>query len=36
MCVTASQVENMPRFDNCKSTRTDRYKLGKIIGIDRK
>jgi sugar lactone lactonase YvrE len=31
--VTASQIENMPRFNNGKSTRTEPYKLWKIIGI---
>jgi sugar lactone lactonase YvrE len=36
MYVTASQIENMPRFNNGKSTRTDPYKLWKIIGINRK
>jgi sugar lactone lactonase YvrE len=34
--VTASQIENMPRFNNGKSTRTEPYKLWKIIGIGRK
>jgi sugar lactone lactonase YvrE len=34
--VTASQIENMPRFNNGKSTRTEPYKLWKVIGIDRK
>jgi len=34
--VTASQIENMPRFNNGKSTRTEPYKLWKIIGINRK
>ena len=33
--VTASQIENMPRFNNGKSTRTEPYKLWKIIGIDK-
>jgi sugar lactone lactonase YvrE len=33
--VTASQIENMPRFNNGKSTRTEPYKLRKIIGIKR-
>ncbi len=33
--VTASQIENMPRFNNGKSTRTEPYKLWKIIGIKR-
>jgi len=32
--VTASQIENMPRFNNGKSTRTDPYKLWKITGIN--
>ena len=36
MYVTASQIENMPRFNNGKSTRTDPYKLWKITGINRK
>ncbi len=31
--VTASQIENMPRFNNGKSTRTGPYKLWKITGI---
>ena len=35
MCVTASQIENMPRFNNGKSTRTGPYKLWKIIGVNR-
>jgi sugar lactone lactonase YvrE len=34
--VTASQIENMPRFNNGKSTRTEPYKLWKISGINRK
>ncbi len=34
--VTASQIENMPRFNDGKSTRTEPYKLWKIVGIDRK
>ncbi len=33
--VTASQIENMPRFNNGRSTRTEPYKLWKIIGITR-
>jgi sugar lactone lactonase YvrE len=33
MYVTASQIENMPRFNNGKSTRTEPYKLWKITGI---
>jgi sugar lactone lactonase YvrE len=36
MYVTASQIENMPRFNNGQSTRTEAYKLWKIIGINRK
>jgi hypothetical protein len=36
MYVTASQTENMARFNNRKSTRTDPDKLGKIMGINRK
>ena len=28
--VTASQIENMPRFNNGKSTRTEPYKLWKV------
>jgi sugar lactone lactonase YvrE len=36
MYVTASQIENMPRFNNGKSTRSDPYKLWKITGINRK
>lgn len=35
MYVTASQIENMPRFNNGKSTRSEPYKLWKIIGIKR-
>ena len=31
--VTASQIENMPRFNNGKSTRTEPYKLWKITGL---
>jgi sugar lactone lactonase YvrE len=31
--VSASQIENMPRFNNGKSTRTEPYKLWKITGI---
>jgi hypothetical protein len=30
--VTASQIENMPRFNNGVSTRTEPYKLWKITG----
>jgi sugar lactone lactonase YvrE len=33
--VTTSQIENMPRFNNGKSTRTQPYKLWKITGIKR-
>jgi streptogramin lyase len=33
--VTASQIENLPRFNNGKSTHTQPYKLWKIIGINR-
>jgi sugar lactone lactonase YvrE len=33
--VTASQIENMPRFSNGKSTRTEPYKLWKVIGVNR-
>lgn len=32
--VTASQIENMPRFNNGHSTRTEPYKLWKITGVD--
>jgi sugar lactone lactonase YvrE len=32
--VTASQIQNMPRFNDGKSTRTEPYKLWKITGID--
>jgi len=32
--VTASQIENMPRFNGGKSTRTEPYKLWKITGIN--
>jgi sugar lactone lactonase YvrE len=31
--VTASQIENMPRFNGGKSTRTEPYKLWKVTGI---
>jgi sugar lactone lactonase YvrE len=31
--ITASQIENMPRFNNGKSTRTEPYKLWKITGL---
>ena len=34
--VTASQIENMPRFNNGKSTRTEPYKLWKITGVNPK
>jgi sugar lactone lactonase YvrE len=34
--VTASQIENMPRFNDGKSTRTEPYKLWKITGINAK
>lgn len=33
--VTASQIENMPRFNNGTSTRTEPYKLWKITGMKR-
>ncbi len=33
--VTASQIENMPRFNGGKSTRTEPYKLWKITGIEK-
>ena len=33
--VTASQIENMPRFNNGKSTRTEPYKLWKITGLEK-
>jgi sugar lactone lactonase YvrE len=33
--VTASQIENMPRFNNGKSTRTEPYKLWKVTAIKR-
>ena len=33
--VTASQIENMPRFNNGKSTRTEPYKLWKITGVEK-
>jgi sugar lactone lactonase YvrE len=32
--VTASQIENMPRFNDGKSTRTEPYKLWRVTGID--
>jgi sugar lactone lactonase YvrE len=31
--VTASQIENMPRFNGGRSTRTEPYKLWKVTGI---
>jgi sugar lactone lactonase YvrE len=31
--VTASQIQNMPRFNNGASTRTEPYKLWKITGL---
>jgi sugar lactone lactonase YvrE len=31
--ISASQIENMPRFNNGRSTRTEPYKLWKIIGL---
>jgi sugar lactone lactonase YvrE len=31
--VTASQIENMPRFNGGKTTRTEPYKLWKITGL---
>jgi sugar lactone lactonase YvrE len=31
--VTASQIENMPRFNNGRSTRTEPYKLWKVGGL---
>jgi sugar lactone lactonase YvrE len=31
--VTASQIENMPRFNGGKTTRTEAYKLWKITGL---
>jgi sugar lactone lactonase YvrE len=31
--VTTSQIQNMPRFNNGKSTRTEPYKLWKITGV---
>ena len=34
--VTASQIENMPRFNKGKSTRTEPYKLWKIAGLNRR
>ena len=34
--VTTSQIENMPRFNNGKSTRTEPYKLWKITGVNPK
>jgi sugar lactone lactonase YvrE len=34
--VTTSQIENMPRFNDGTSTRTEPYKLWKIAGLSRK
>jgi hypothetical protein len=34
MCPIADQ--NKPRFSSGKSTRTDRFRLGKIVGINHK
>ena len=34
--VTASQIENMPRFNDGKSTQTEPYKLWKITGLSPK
>jgi streptogramin lyase len=34
--VTTSQIENMPRFNDGKSTRTKPYKLWKIAGVNRR
>ena len=31
--VTASQIENMPRFNHGKSAQTEPYKLWKIVGL---
>jgi sugar lactone lactonase YvrE len=31
--VTASQIQNMPRFNSGKSTRTEPYKLWKVTGL---
>ncbi len=31
--VTASQIQNMPRFNGGKSTRAEPYKLWKITGL---
>lgn len=31
--VTASQIENMPRFNGGKTTRTEPYKLWKVTGL---
>ena len=33
--VTASQIQNMPRFNNGRSTRTEPYRLWKITGLPR-
>jgi sugar lactone lactonase YvrE len=34
--VTASQIQNMPRFNNGRSTQTEPYQLWKITGIESK
>ena len=34
--VTTSQIENMPRFNNGKSTQSEPYKLWKITGVGHK
>jgi len=34
--VTTSQIENTPRFNDGKSTRTEPYKLWKIAGVNRR
>ena len=34
--VTASQIQNMPRFNDGKSTRTGPYKLWKVTGLDQR
>ena len=31
--VTASQIENMPKYNGGKSTRTEPYKLFKVTGL---
>src|SRR5204862_3710534 len=33
--VTASQIENMPRFNNGRSTRTEPYQLWKVTGVEK-